>query len=293
MSDWLRVYNVADVVPFIEAFRKMAEQYYPDKIDVCKDAVSIRGISMTYVLNKSLEKTKGLELYSPGGICHLCRDKREELQHCSCNGALKCGGYCKECQLDMQALERCECEKTAVYELLRTGMVGGPAQVFTRYHEKDITRIRSHVYGEKSKLTKGVIGYDANSLYLYCSGDVMPCGKDTLVVNKKPFDQKRIAKFSKDVLKEKGFGFAQVDIEVPDKLYDKFSEMSPLFVVQEIPDCSIPEEMRVYKEKTGRKTVKGTKKLLGMKVKKILLYTPLIECYLQHGLRLTAFHQLI
>ena len=70
--------------------------------------------------------------------------------------------------------------------------------------------------------------------------------------------------------------------------------MSPLFVVQEIPDCSIPEEMRVYKEKTGRKTVKGTKKLLGvMKAKKILLYTPLIEWYLQHGLRLTAVHQLI
>ena len=189
MGDWLRVYNVADVVPFIEALRKMAGQFYPDKIDVCKDAVSIPGISMTYVLNKSLKKNKGLKLYSPGGVCYLCRDIREELQHCSCNGALKCGGYCKECQLDMQALERCECEKTAVYELLRTGMVGGPAHVFTRYHEKDITRIRSHVYGEKSKLTKGVIGYDANSLYLYCSGDIMPCVKDTLVINKKPFDQ--------------------------------------------------------------------------------------------------------
>ena len=50
------------------------------------------------------------------------------------------------------------------YELLRTGMVGGPAQVFTRYHEKDIKSIRSHVYGEKSKLVKGVIGYDANAL---------------------------------------------------------------------------------------------------------------------------------
>ena len=48
MGDWLRVYNVADVLPFIEAFRKMAEQYYSDKIDVCKDAVSIPGISMTY-----------------------------------------------------------------------------------------------------------------------------------------------------------------------------------------------------------------------------------------------------
>ena len=51
----------------------------------------------------------------------------------------------------MQVLEKCECEKTDVYDLLRTGMVGGTAQVFTRYHEKNITRIRSHVYGEKSK----------------------------------------------------------------------------------------------------------------------------------------------
>ena len=74
-------------------------------------------------------------------------------------------------------------------------------QIFTRYHEKDITRIRYHVFEEKSKLTKGVIGYDANSLYLYCSGDEMPCGKDTLVLNKKPYDQKRIATFSRDVLK--------------------------------------------------------------------------------------------
>ena len=60
MGDWLRVYNVADVVSFIEAFRKMSGQYYPDETDVCKDAVSIPGISMTYVLNKSLEKNKSL-----------------------------------------------------------------------------------------------------------------------------------------------------------------------------------------------------------------------------------------
>ena len=140
----------------------------------------------------------------------------------------------------------------------------------------------------------GIKGYDANSLYLYCSVHVMPCGKDKLVVNKKPFDQKGIAKFSKDVLKGKVFGFAQVDIEVPDELYDKFGEMSPLLAAQKIPDCDIPEEMEIYKEKTGRKTVKGTKKLLSvMKAKKFLLCTPLIEWYLQHGLRLTAVHQLI
>ena len=159
---------------------------------------------------------------------------------------MKCGGYCEECPLDMQALEKCGCEKASIYELLRTGMVDGPAQIFTSYHEKDISRIRYHVYGEKRKLTKSVIGYDLNSLYLYCSGDIMPCGKETLVVNSKPFHQNRIAKFSKNVSEEKVFGFVQVQIEVPDEFYDKFSEMAPLSLVQEIPDRDIPEEKKIY-----------------------------------------------
>ena len=42
----------------------------------------------------------------------------------------------------------------------------------------------------------------------------MPCGKDAMIVNEKPFNQKRIAKFSK--------------FQVPDEFYDKFSEMTPL-----------------------------------------------------------------
>ena len=113
-------------------------------------------------------------------------------------------------------------------------------------------------------------------------------------MNKKPFYQKRIAKLSKDVLKGKVFGFAQVDIKIPDELYDMFSEMTPLFVVQEIPDRDMHDKMKIYREKTCRKTVKGTKKLLGvMKGKKILLYTSLIKRYLHHGLRLTALHQLV
>ena len=117
--------------------------------------------------------------------------------------------------LDMQALEKCECKKMAVNDLLRTGMVGGPAQVFTRYCEKDITCIRPCVYEEKSKLTKGVIGYDANALYLYCSGDVMPCGKDTLDVNKKPFDQKRLQNFQRMFSKEKFLGLRRLTLKYP------------------------------------------------------------------------------
>ena len=40
--------------------------------------------------------------------------------------------------------------------------------------------------------------------------------------------------------------------------------MSPQVVVQEILDRNIPEEMNIYKEKTGGKTVQGTEKLLGV-----------------------------
>ena len=92
MSEWLQVYYAADVEPSTEAIRKTAQQYYFDKIDVCKEAVSILDISVTQVLNNSWEKNKKLELYAPGGICHICRDKQEELRNCNCNGALKCGG---------------------------------------------------------------------------------------------------------------------------------------------------------------------------------------------------------
>ena len=78
ISDRLRA-----VVLFIEAFRKMDEQYYSGNIDICNNAVSIPGISMMYALNMSLEKGKKLGLYSPGGICHACQDKLEQLQCCS------------------------------------------------------------------------------------------------------------------------------------------------------------------------------------------------------------------
>ena len=58
MDNWLRVCNVAGVVEFMEAFRKMAEQYYLDKIDIWKNAISITVISMKYVLKESLENDK-------------------------------------------------------------------------------------------------------------------------------------------------------------------------------------------------------------------------------------------
>ena len=58
MKDWLKEYNLADIKPFIEALEKTREQYYPDEIDLLKDAVSIPGISMNYVLNEAFKAEK-------------------------------------------------------------------------------------------------------------------------------------------------------------------------------------------------------------------------------------------
>ena len=288
MREVLKEYNIVDVVPFVEAVEKTRRMYQLDKIDMLKDAVSIPGISMAYVLNKAVKLDKKLELYTPGGLCEKCRDREEDCRACDCMGA------CADCAADKTTTGKCKCEETTAYELLKTGMVGGPAIVFCRYHETGTTQIRSHVYGEEAKDCGGIIGYDANALYLYCSGDQMPCGKETLVVNRRPYEEKRIKKFCRNVLKDKVFGFAQVDVEVPLELYDRFSEMAPLFVVQEIPEGCIPEHMHEYLRETGRKRIPGTRKLCGlMKATRILLYTPLIKWYLSHGLCITAVHQLL
>ena len=59
--DWLRIYNLVNIIPFIEALEITQKQYYPDEIDMLKDAVSIPGISMTHVLNKAFKMKKADE----------------------------------------------------------------------------------------------------------------------------------------------------------------------------------------------------------------------------------------
>ena len=65
---------------------------------------------------------------------------------------------------------------------MKNNNVGGPAIVFYRYHEKDITRIvriakrlkkYDHIYGS---LIKKILGFDANALYLYALSQYMPTG---------------------------------------------------------------------------------------------------------------------
>ena len=112
MKDWLKEYNLADVEPFIEALEKTREQYYPDEIDLLKDAVSIPGISMTYVLNKALKMKKKFDpdLFAPGDPCK-CKCKND----CQKKGCEKCKEIRDNCKI---------CTKNEAYEILTTGMVG-------------------------------------------------------------------------------------------------------------------------------------------------------------------------
>ena len=180
-------------------------------------------------------------------------------------------------------------QKNEAYEMLTTGMIGGPSIVFCRYAEAGVSQIRSHIY-EDAKTCRAVLGLDANSLYLFCSGQEMPCGKEK-VFSTNPEEKDKLIQ---NVLNDKFFGFFQVDIEVPEQLMDKFSEFSPLFILSEVPEDQIPQHMQDYKINTGRKKIKNNKKLLGvMKAEKILLYSPLLKWYLNHGLQVTKIHKYI
>ena len=293
MKDWLKEFNLADVTPFIQALEKTREQYYPDEIDLLKDAVSIPGISMMYVLNEALKRKKYSEpdLFAPGEPCKCkCSDDSEEA------GCEKCREISKDCKI---------CTKNEAYEMLKTGMIGGPSIVFCRYAEAGVSKIRSHIYSDSgaganqadAKICRSVQGLDANSLYLFCSGQEMPCGKEKVFLSEAGeagANPEEKDKLIQNVLNDKLFGFFQVDIEVPEQLLDKFSEFCPLFVLSEVPEDQIPQHMQDYKINTGRKNIKNNKKLLGvMKAEKILLYSPLLKWYLNHGLQVTMIDAII
>jgi len=47
------------------------------------------------------------------------------------------------------------------------------------------------------------------------------------------------------------FGFAEVDIEIPQSLWMKFEEMPPFFYTNQVPDEAVPQHMITYFHRTG------------------------------------------
>ena len=65
-GDWLEYYNNLDVTPFLETLEKMKAFYTKLGIDIFKDAVSLPGVSMQYILRGTLRRRNPPELYAPG-----------------------------------------------------------------------------------------------------------------------------------------------------------------------------------------------------------------------------------
>ena len=166
-----------------------------------------------------------------------------------------------------------------LYDLMKSGIVGGPSIIFKRYVEAGKTLIRNG-----SKLCKKAIGYDANALYLWAISQWMPTGDYKRI---ETYDLKQL---EEDILNDKLFGFMKVDIETPEHLKEYFEEMTPIFKNTTVNYEDMGEYMTEYHKQNNITFVKS-KKLIGSYFgKEILLYTPLLKWYLQHGLKITAFH---
>ena len=64
-GDWLEYYNNLDVTTFLETLEKMKAFYTKLGIDIFKDAVSLTGVAMQYILRDTLRCRNPPELYAP------------------------------------------------------------------------------------------------------------------------------------------------------------------------------------------------------------------------------------
>jgi predicted NAD-dependent protein-ADP-ribosyltransferase YbiA (DUF1768 family) len=89
------------------------------------------------------------------------------------------------------------------------------------------------------------------------------------------------------------FGMIEVDIKVPNELYSKFAEMSPLFCNVNVGAEDCGSFMKQYMV-DNQLNLKPRRMLVGgMAARKILLASPLLAWYLSQGLEVTRIYQVI
>jgi len=71
-----------------------------------------------------------------------------------------------------------------VVNVIKENFVRGPSIIFQRHVEVGV-KIREHRYKDDAKTVQNVIGYEVNSLYLYCLSLEMPTG---FPIRRKPED---------------------------------------------------------------------------------------------------------
>ena len=98
------------------------------------------------------------------------------------------------------------------YDMLKAAVVGSPSLVFTRKHVAGETRIRAHQYDD-ARLTRCILGYDANSLYPSTMMKEMPCGEGVVTTYANPEAAARV--FPTALSSGEWFSFAEVEAKSP------------------------------------------------------------------------------
>ena len=181
--------------------------------------------------------------------------------------------------------------------MLKGAVVEGPSIVFTRYHEAGITKIRDHQI-ENPRLCKNILGYDTNALHLSTMLREMPCGKELVVHHTdgytKQRQKERAVEWLVQSLKDATwFGFAEVDIEIPEDLRPKFEKMCPFSHNKELPVEAVPKQMIDYLQRTGKTRGNGKKLVGALSAERLLVYAPLLRWYVDHGAVIKAVHRTI
>ena len=89
------------------------------------------------------------------------------------------------------------------------------------------------------------------------------------------------------------FGFVECDLHVPEHLKPTFAECLPIFKNTTVTRDDIGPHMKAYAEATGILTTPRRRLIGSMYGKKILLGTPLLRWYLNHGLIVTHIYQVM
>ena len=119
--------------------------------------------------------------------------------------------------------------------------------------------------------------------------------KQFLKERKQPLDYKTKLTMTEiiDAIKSGLFGCVECDLHVPEHLKQYFEEMTPIFKNIDISRNDIGHHMKTFGESheimnTPRRSLIGS-----MFGKKVLMATPLLKWYLEHGLEITRIYQVV
>jgi hypothetical protein len=194
-----------------------------------------------------------------------------------------------------------------VFYKMKNNIVGGPSIVYHRYHEVGQTKInRVHYnqetkqwyYNKDGKKVEKVVGFDANSLYLYCLEQDQLCGKLEYV----PMEQLETALQKSMTTRSQWlkfltefFGLLEVDLEIPEGKYESFGEMPPIFKNIEYSEEEGGEYMKeVIRKIQEEATFSTNRKLIAsLKATEILMKSTQLKWLVEKGVVVTKLYGVI